>query len=82
MKTPGPPTPAHPPPDAPEKRVQETEGAVENSGLAARKRAEALEAVKRSQSNPGEQTNGEESGEEENGNEKTSSQDQRGSEKK
>jgi hypothetical protein len=73
VKKPAPPlTPAHPPPDDPEKRFRETENVdARNPALAAKKRLEALEAIKRSQSSTREQTNGQESGEE-----KTGSQDQ------
>lgn len=72
VKKPAPLLPAHPPPDDPEKRFRETEGGDEaNPAMAAKKRLEALEAIKRGQSNTGEQTNGQESGEE-----KTGSQDQ------
>jgi hypothetical protein len=74
MKKPAPFAPAHPPPDAPEKRFQETENLDgENPGLAARKRLEALEAIKRSQSNTREHTNGQESGEEKTGSQKQGS---------
>jgi hypothetical protein len=71
VKKPAPLTPVQPP-DAPEKRVRETENVDEgNPALAAKKRLEALEAIKRSQSSTREQTNGKESDEE-----KTGSQDQ------
>jgi hypothetical protein len=72
VKKPAPPPPAHPPPDDPGRRFRETEDVDEASpALAAKKRLEALEAIKRGQSNTGEQSNGQESGEE-----KTGSQDQ------
>jgi hypothetical protein len=71
VKKPASPPPARPPPDDPEKRFRETENVDEgNPALAAKKRLEALDAIRRSQSNTGEQTDGQAS------EEKTGSQDQ------
>jgi hypothetical protein len=75
VKKPAPFAPAHPPPDAPERRFQETEDANgEDSRLAALKRREALEAVKRSQSSTGEQTDGQESSKEKTGSQQQNSE--------
>jgi hypothetical protein len=68
VKKPAPFAPAHPPPDPPETRFQETEDVNgEDSRLAALKRRQALETVKRSQSSAGEQTDGQESSKEKTG---------------
>jgi len=68
MKKPAPPQSVHPATDDPEKRFQETDNVdEENPGFAARKRLVALKAIKRSQSDPREQTNGEENGDEKSG---------------
>ncbi len=66
-----------PPSDDPAKRFREAEdNNIEEPGLAARKRLEALEAMRRSQPNPGEATNGQE------GDDKESGSQEQGSEEK
>jgi hypothetical protein len=61
MKTPDPVPPRPPPPDAPGKGGRGPEIYDESDpGFAARKRLEALEAVRKSMTKPGEDSNGEE----------------------
>ncbi len=63
MKMPAAGAPGRPPPDDADKRFHATESIDnENSRLAARKRLEALEAIKRNQSSGREQSNGQEAG--------------------
>ncbi len=57
-----------PPSDDPAKRFRETEGSQEEqSALAAQKRLQALEAIRRSARKPGEATDGQEGSDKENG---------------